>query len=80
MASMRAGGVITVDPVADPELTLRQVRAQAAGVLPGVRVRRLLFLALPPRVAQVGAALIGTPVLRGRAGNQTAGMPSGTKW
>ncbi|HEU0103809.1 MAG TPA: class I SAM-dependent methyltransferase [Mycobacteriales bacterium] len=30
-------------PVAAPELTVRQVRAQARAVLPGVRVRRLLF-------------------------------------
>ncbi len=30
-------------PVRDPELTVRQVRRRAAAVLPGVRVRRLLF-------------------------------------
>jgi 2-polyprenyl-3-methyl-5-hydroxy-6-metoxy-1,4-benzoquinol methylase len=30
-------------PVRDPELTTRQVRAAAAAVLPGVRVRRLTF-------------------------------------
>jgi SAM-dependent methyltransferase len=30
-------------PVRDPELTTRQVRAAAAAVLPGVRVRRLVF-------------------------------------
>ena len=30
-------------PVRDPELTVRQVRARARAVLPGVRVRRLLF-------------------------------------
>ncbi|WP_299954525.1 bifunctional 2-polyprenyl-6-hydroxyphenol methylase/3-demethylubiquinol 3-O-methyltransferase UbiG [uncultured Modestobacter sp.] len=30
-------------PMRDPELTTRQVRAAAAAVLPGVRVRRLLF-------------------------------------
>ena len=30
-------------PMRDPELTTRQVRAAAAAVLPGVRVRRLLY-------------------------------------
>ena len=30
-------------PMRDPELTTRQVRSAAAAVLPGVRVRRLLF-------------------------------------
>ncbi|HYO35605.1 MAG TPA: methyltransferase domain-containing protein [Geodermatophilus sp.] len=30
-------------PVREPELTVREVRRRAAGVLPGVRVRRLLF-------------------------------------
>ncbi len=30
-------------PVRDPELTVREVRRRAAAVLPGVRVRRLLF-------------------------------------
>jgi hypothetical protein len=30
-------------PMRDPELTTRQVREMAAQVLPGVRVRRLLF-------------------------------------
>ena len=32
-----------VMPVQDPELTTRQVRTAAAAVLPGVRVRRLVF-------------------------------------
>lgn len=30
-------------PVADPQLPVREVRRRAAAVLPGVRVRRLLF-------------------------------------
>ena len=30
-------------PVAEPDLTVRQVRAEATRLLPGVRVRRLLF-------------------------------------
>jgi SAM-dependent methyltransferase len=30
-------------PVREPELTVREVRRRATGVLPGVRVRRLLF-------------------------------------
>jgi hypothetical protein len=30
-------------PMRDPELTTRQVRTAAAAVLPGVRVRRLVF-------------------------------------
>jgi SAM-dependent methyltransferase len=30
-------------PVRDPELTVREVRRRATAVLPGVRVRRLLF-------------------------------------
>lgn len=30
-------------PVASPELTTRQVREQAQALLPGARVRRLLF-------------------------------------
>jgi 2-polyprenyl-3-methyl-5-hydroxy-6-metoxy-1,4-benzoquinol methylase len=30
-------------PVRDPELTMREVRRRAAAVLPGARVRRLLF-------------------------------------
>jgi 2-polyprenyl-3-methyl-5-hydroxy-6-metoxy-1,4-benzoquinol methylase len=30
-------------PVKDPELTVRQVRQQAGGVLPGARVRRLVL-------------------------------------
>ena len=34
---------VTTMPMRDPELTTRQVRATAAGVLSGVRVRRLLF-------------------------------------
>jgi SAM-dependent methyltransferase len=34
---------VTAMPMRDPELTTRQVRAAAAPVLPGVRVRRLVF-------------------------------------
>ena len=30
-------------PVADPDFTVREVRADAARLLPGARVRRLLF-------------------------------------
>ena len=38
-----AGAEHAAMPVLDPQLTTRQVRQQAAAVLPGVRVRRLLL-------------------------------------
>lgn len=42
-ARMRRGHDHDLMPVCDPQLTTRQVRQQAAGILPGVRVRRLLL-------------------------------------
>ncbi|MGY1712941.1 class I SAM-dependent methyltransferase [Geodermatophilus nigrescens] len=40
---LAAGAPVPGMPMRDPELTVREVRARARAVLPGVRVRRLLF-------------------------------------
>ena len=42
-AGLRCGHDHDLMPMRAPQLTIRQVRQQAAGVLPGVRVRRLLL-------------------------------------
>jgi hypothetical protein len=46
-------------PVAEPDLTAREVRADAARLLPGARVQRLLFLAVPAALAQAARPVFG---------------------